>query len=67
MKTYIILLQIGATNFLIKEYNAATIDSLYPLYKNIGIAIAIHEKKVDTLKYLEIIKAECEKLAKESY
>jgi hypothetical protein len=57
MKTFVTVLQTSANNYEVRFFNGETSKSIYPEYRNYGIAITILEATDQNVKY-------CHKLIK---
>lgn len=56
MKSYLVLIQTESGKFEIRDFNANSKKSLYPMYRNYGIGIAITEWSSDNYSFLDGLK-----------
>jgi hypothetical protein len=51
MKQFIVVLQESSNKFGVRFFEGATSKSIYPLYREFGVAIAIFEDSIQNEKY----------------
>ena len=56
MTTYLVLIQTASGKFEIRDFNANSQKSLYPMYRSYGIGIAIREWSEDNYSFLDGLK-----------